>query len=152
MPPARREGGEQFVSRVGGVGQYLSCPPQGPGGMQVVEGWQIAADHPLCRADDTLQPALILGCGCGVPDGDGGGEDGLDDGGVEVHHHRLWQVEFLQLPQEEHPLLCFFDEGAAVLLPFEVLGDDGAQEAERLHSSDWGVTQSDGGVRIRHIS
>ena len=101
QPPARGEGGEQFVSRVGGVGHYLPCPPQ------VVEGWQIAADHLLCRADDSLQPALILGCGCGVLDGDGGGEDGLHDGGVEVHHHRLWQVEFLQLPQ-----LYFFDEGA----------------------------------------
>lgn len=33
-------------------------------------------------------------------------EDGLNDGGVEVHHHCLWQVEFLELPQEVHPL-CF---------------------------------------------
>ncbi len=29
-----------------------------------------------------LQSALILGSGSSVPDGDGGGEDGLDDGGV----------------------------------------------------------------------
>ncbi len=27
--------------------------------------------------------------------------------GVEVHHHCLWQVELLQLPQETHPPLCF---------------------------------------------
>jgi len=26
---------------------------------------------------------------------DGGAEDGLDGGGVEVHHHGLWQVELL---------------------------------------------------------
>ena len=33
-------------------------------------------------------------------------EDGLDDGGVEVHHHRVFfRFEFLQLLQEEHPLL-----------------------------------------------
>ena len=42
---------------------------------------------------------------------DGGGEDGLNDGGVKVHHHCLWQVEFLQLPQEVHPLMCLFGEG-----------------------------------------
>ena len=72
-------GGEQFVSRVGGLGHYLPCPPQGPGGMQVVEGWQIAADRLLCRADDTLQPALMLGCD--VPDGD-----------VEVLHSSYWGV------------------------------------------------------------
>ena len=45
---------------------------------------------------------------------DGGEEDGLDDGRVEVHHHGLWQVEFLQLPQEVHPLLGLTDEGADV--------------------------------------
>ena len=54
LPEGR--GFEQFVSRLGGVGHYLPCPPQGPGGVQVVEGWQIAAYHPLCRAEDTLQP------------------------------------------------------------------------------------------------
>ncbi len=62
-----------------------------------------------------LQSAL--GSGSSVPDGDGGGEDGLHDGGgdgVEVHHHCLWPIEFLQLPQEVYPLLCFFVEGADV--------------------------------------
>ena len=61
--------------------------------------------------------------------------------GVEVHHHCFWQVEFLQLPQEVHPLFCFFGKEADVQLP---LGDNGAQEAG-LHSVDWGVTQGDGG-------
>ena len=80
QPTARGEGGgEQFVSRVGGLGHHLPCPPQGPGGMQVVEGWQIAADRLICRADDTLQPALMLGCD--VPDGD-----------VEVIHSSYWGV------------------------------------------------------------
>src|SRR4029434_6206524 len=55
------------------------------------------------RTDDTLQSAFVIGSGSSVPDGDGGGEDGLDDAGVEVHHHCLWQVELLQLPQEVHP-------------------------------------------------
>ena len=54
QPPARGEGGEQFVSRVAGVGHYLPCPPQGSGGVQVVEGWQIAANHLLCREASKL--------------------------------------------------------------------------------------------------
>jgi len=65
-------------------------------------------------------------------DGDGRGEDRLNDGGVEVHHHCTWQVEFLQLPQEEHPQL-----------PLEVRGDDSSQEVERLHSVNCGVTEGD---------
>ncbi|KAG7460337.1 hypothetical protein JOB18_001218, partial [Solea senegalensis] len=35
------------------------------------------------------------------------------------------EAEFLQLPQEEHPLLGFFDERADVQLPLEVLGEAG---------------------------
>ena len=62
-----------------------------------------------------------------------------------MHHHRLWQVELLQLPQEEHPLLGFLCNGADVQLPLKVLGDDGSQEAAGLHNVDWGVTQGDGG-------
>ena len=41
------------------------------------QGWEVASDHLLCRVDDALQSALVLGSGCSVPDGDGGGEDGL---------------------------------------------------------------------------
>jgi len=59
--------------------------------MQVLERLQIAANHLLNRANNTLQSALVLGSGSSVPDGDGRGEDGLNDGGVEVHHHYLWQ-------------------------------------------------------------
>lgn len=77
QPPARVETFKEFVSRVGGVGHNLSRSPQSPGGMQVLEGRQIAADHLLCRANDRLQSALVVGSGGSVPDGDGGGEDGL---------------------------------------------------------------------------
>ena len=86
--------------------------------MQVLREWQVAANHLLSSTYDMLQYALVLSSGSSVPDGDGGGEDGLDDGSVEVHHHRLWQVELLQLLQEEHPLLCFFGEGSDVQLTF----------------------------------
>ncbi len=48
-------------------------------------------------------------------------------------HHCLRQVEFLQLPQEVHPLMCFF----GVQLPLKALGYDGPQEAEGLHSVNW---------------
>ena len=58
-----------------------------------------------------LQSALVPSSGCSVL-------DGLDDGSVEVHHHHLWQAELLQLPQEEHPLLCSLGEGSDVQLPF----------------------------------
>ena len=105
----------------------------------------MSANHLLCRPNNTLQSALVLGSGSSVPDGDGGGENGLNDGGVEVHHHCPWQVEFLQLRQEVHPLLGFLDEGADVQLPLEVLGDDGSQKAEGLHSVNCGVTEGDGG-------
>ena len=49
------------------------------------------------QPDETLHSAFVLGSGSSVPDGDGGGMDGLNDGCVEVHHHCLWKVEFLQL-------------------------------------------------------
>lgn len=35
------------VCVVGHVGHNLTCTPQGPGGLQVLEGSQIAADHLL---------------------------------------------------------------------------------------------------------
>ena len=62
-----------------------------------------------------------------------------------MHHHCLWQTEFLQLPQEVHPLLCSFCEDADVQPPLEVLADGGAQESEGLHNVHWGVVQGDGG-------
>jgi len=102
--------------------------------MQVLERWKIAADHLFSRANDTLQSALVLGSGSSVPDGEGGGEDGLNDGCVEVHRHCLWQVELLYLPQEVHPLLGLFGDGADVQLPLEVLSDGDAQETKGLAS------------------
>lgn len=86
------------------------------------------------------QSDLVLSIGSSIPDCDGGGEDRLGDGRLEVNHHCVWQVELLQLPQEIHPLLSLFDEVADVQLPLEVLGDDGAQGAAVLHSVWWGVT------------
>ena len=54
-----------------------------------------------------------------------------------MHHHCLWQVELLQLPQEVQSLLGLFGDGADVQLPLEVLGDGGAQETRGLHSVPW---------------
>ena len=64
---------------MGEVSHSLPRLPQSPRGVQVLEGRQIAANHLLSSADDTLQPALVLGTVSSVPDGDGG-EDGLNDG------------------------------------------------------------------------
>ncbi len=60
-----------------------------------------------------------------------------------MHHHCLWQVEFLKL----HRNYILFGKGTflGVQLPLEVLGYDGPQDAEGLHSVNWGVTQGDGG-------
>ncbi|KAK0149538.1 Otospiralin [Merluccius polli] len=101
------EGGNILLSDARVTSQYIGDPLWGPGGVQVLERWQIAANHLICGANDTLQSALVLGNGSSVPDGDGGGEDGLNDGGLGVHHQCLWQVELLQLPQEVHHLLSF---------------------------------------------
>lgn len=87
-----------------------SCTPQVPGGVQVLEGWQIATDHLLSRTNDTLQSALVLSTGSSILHGDGEGEDELQphlhqqDGGIEVHHP--------QLLQKVDPLLGFLGEGA----------------------------------------
>ena len=58
---------------MGGVGHNLPRSPLGPRGVQVFEGRQIAADHLLSSADDTLQSALVLGSGSSISDGDGRG-------------------------------------------------------------------------------
>lgn len=84
--------------------------------------------------DDIPQSALGLDGGCRIPDGAGGGEDGLTDDSVDLYYYRLWPAEFIQMPQKVNPLLCFGDEGADVQLPLELLGDDGAQGPKGLHS------------------
>ena len=106
QPPARGESVKKSVTKKRGVGHNPICVLQSPEAVKVLKGWKVAV-----RVYDTLQSALILSSGSSVPDGDGGGEDGLDTGSLEVHHHCLWQVELLQLPQEKHPLLSFFGSG-----------------------------------------
>ncbi|MEQ2248413.1 hypothetical protein ILYODFUR_018925 [Ilyodon furcidens] len=138
QPPARGESLNQFVSRVGGVSCNLPCSPPSPGGMQFLEKRKTAANHPLCKVNDMLQPALVPDGGSIVPDGDGGGENGLCDGGVEVQHC-YWQAELLQLPQEVHSLVSLLGEAGDVQLPLA-----GAQETKGDHNGNWRVTQDDG--------
>ena len=47
QPPTRGKCFEQFVAGVRGVGHNLSCTPPDPGGIQVLERRQIAANHLL---------------------------------------------------------------------------------------------------------
>lgn len=72
----------------------------------IVGIWQqVAGAHLLHAADEMLQSALVPGSLSSVPAGDEGGEDGPNDGGLEMDRHRLWQVKLLQPPQEVHPLV-----------------------------------------------
>jgi len=48
------------MSRVGGVDHNLNCSPQGPGGMQVLERWQIAANHLSPHLSFSLSLSLSL--------------------------------------------------------------------------------------------
>lgn len=108
------------MSRVRRVSCDPTHTPPGPGGEQVPEGWEPAANHLLSSTHDALQSVFVPVCGAGEPHGDGGGEDGLNDCDVELHHRLCWQVEFLQLSKKVHPLLGLLNDGS----------DGGTQEME----------------------
>lgn len=61
------------MSRIEGIRHNLSCPCQGPGDVQLLEGWQ--------NVDDAMQSALVPGSS--IPDSNGAQEEKLD-GCVEV--------------------------------------------------------------------
>ncbi|XP_070410556.1 uncharacterized protein [Nothobranchius furzeri] len=82
--------------------------------------------------------------GSSVPHSDGGGEDGLNDGRVKLHHHLGRQLGLFQLQQKVHPLLGLFDQGADGWLPPKVMCDGGSEEAKGVHSGDGGVRQDEG--------
>lgn len=63
-------------------------PTRGARYKETLEGWQVTANHLLCRENNTLQSALVRDSGSRIPDGDGGG----DNGNVEMYHDNLWQV------------------------------------------------------------
>ena len=44
--------------------------------------------------NDILQSGLVVGSSCGTPDEDGGGEDALNVGCVEVHYRDVCDVMF----------------------------------------------------------
>lgn len=72
-----------YISGVRGLSHNPLCPPQGPGVIQVPKRWRIADDRPLGREDDAQQSARVLGSHSSIPNDDGGGEDGLNDGSVK---------------------------------------------------------------------
>jgi len=57
-----------------------------------------------------LQSVFVFGSGSSIPDGDGGGENELKDGSVEVYQHCLWQLELLELPKELPPRTSFIPQ------------------------------------------
>lgn len=86
-------------------------------------------------ANDTLQSALVLNNGSCVPDGEGEGEDGLNDGSIYFDRLNFFNCH------KNYVLWCAFFVQALV--------DDAAQEAEGhrgVHwGVHWGVTTGDGG-------
>lgn len=92
---------------------------------KVLEQWQIAGDHSLFWENYTLQSALVLGSVGSVPNNNGAGQDGLNEGTVEVHYYWLWQVE---LPQKVCLLLHLHCQGAFVLRLLLVLDYFGVKE------------------------
>ncbi|CAL8262489.1 unnamed protein product [Arctogadus glacialis] len=96
------------MSGSGGVQHDLPCTPQCPGGMQVLEGGQVAADHLFSIADDTLQSAPAFDGSSSVPDGDGGGYSGksIPKGKkIRPSHHSLQTFGPLQ-SAASHPPPC----------------------------------------------
>lgn len=69
----------------------LSYLRKGFRSVQFLDGQQIAL---LSRANDTLRSPLCTTVRAFLAS-DGGREDGLNDGGVKVHHHCLCQVDLV---------------------------------------------------------
>lgn len=86
------------VARPGGLWQSQPLPEEGQDGM---------ANHLLSTPNHPLQLCEVFSCCNGEPDGDGGGQKGLDDGRVEPGHHGLQKSEFPHLPEEVQSLLSF---------------------------------------------
>lgn len=101
---------KKFMSRVGEVGHDLSCSPQCPRGVQVLEGQQFSADH-------------IFGSSSSVHHDDDKEEVKLDS--IMALQMCIFisfgKFELLQLLQENKSSAEPFGEAANVQLPFEVL-------------------------------
>lgn len=61
-------------------------PTRGARYKEILEGWQVTGNYRLCRQNNTLQSALLCDSGSRIPDGDGRGDNGLCDDGVEMYH------------------------------------------------------------------
>ena len=68
------------------------------------------------------------------------GDDGVGKAGSSWSS----EPEFLELPEEEHPLLGLLRQGRDVLLPLQVPRDGQPWEAARLHGGHQGLPQHDG--------
>ncbi|XP_053534493.1 E3 ubiquitin-protein ligase UBR2-like, partial [Ictalurus punctatus] len=118
QPPPRGECLEKFVSSVRGVSHNRDCPLQGP--VQVMKGWQIAANHLLSRANDMLQSVLVLGSGSSVLD-DLNRSPSSCDGALVCVGPRRWRARGGERRQMEMCILChevqeILPDGAAMVL------------------------------------
>ena len=73
------------VIHISKISDDLAWSLAGPGVEQVKGRRQVAVDGLLGWPNDPLQSAFVLGSGGSEPDGDWWGEDGLNDGCVELH-------------------------------------------------------------------
>ena len=81
-----------------GVGCNPGRMSPGPGDVQFLNRWHIAANHPLYRADVVLQLDLGMAAANQTVM-----VDGFDDGRVEVHYNLHKVVKLFELPQEVQP-------------------------------------------------
>lgn len=87
-----------------------------------------AVDHLLRSVNDTLPPALVFGSGNSIPDGNKDGDDRFNDGGAKL------QLDLLQVPLEEHHLLCIIIKIADIYVPLKTVSVCSSQGVEILCS------------------
>jgi len=87
-----------------------------------------------------------VGRGCRVPHSDGGGEDTLNGGSVEVGANLGEDIHLAEQSEEEHPLVRPLDDLGGIRLPLKVTGDGGAQELHRTHHLNCGAVDEKWGV------
>ena len=78
--------------------------------MESTQGHLFLAREPPGCFHDVFQSEFGVGRGCGVTHSDGGGEDTVDDGSVELGANFQGVVHLLEQSEDEHPLVNSLDD------------------------------------------